>query len=734
MTRQWYVRATASAHFAFAPQLCPSDVSIVSKVTVLKPFVPRGLRRDIQGLRAMAVTLVVVYHLWPTRLSGGFIGVDVFFVISGFLITAHLLGHVPTRGSDLVAFWARRIRRLLPASLTVLAATLVGTCLFLPETQWRTTADQARAAALYVINWRLSSDAVDYLAADNTATPVQHFWSLSVEEQFYGFWPILLLVLGLLGAAVGARRAVIGVGLAVVVATSFVYSVVHTASVPADAYFNTGTRMWELGAGGLLAFCVAGSGTGTGGGTRRTVSRGRWRAAVAWAGLALVAATAVLYSDATPFPGWQAALPVLGTVAVIAAQAPDSGLSPTRVAAWRPVQGLGDISYSVYLWHWPLIVLWPYAFNSTRGTFDNLAIIAATLVLATLTKRLVEDRFRTTAWSSRTGRTYGWAVISMAVVVAAALTVSTVTEHRSDQDIKRTAALLAAHDPCVGASVADHPHCPASTFDDLVRGPAAASSDMSDAYRGASDGKSCFAAASGFRSIPCTFGDPDGTLDVALVGNSHGGQWLPALEAIAATRHWRIHTYLASACAINETPQVFNPPAGTDGCLKWSRRTTKEVVRDAPDLVIVAASVARKAEGTASLEAGASQFKRGALPVLRSWRNAGLKVAVIRDTPSPQKFNVPDCVATHPSSFDSDCSGAAADWLHPDPLAAAARALDDPHVRVVDLTPHICPDGTCRPVIGNVIGWFDGSHLSATFSSTLGPYLFRALAEAGLVD
>jgi len=727
MTHQGYVRATAPVKFITRSQICSSDLPVVSKVTSLKHFVPRGLRLDIQGLRALAVALVVVYHLWPTRLSGGFIGVDVFFAISGFLITAHLLDHAPTRGADVVAFWARRIRRLLPASLTVLAATLVATWLFLPETQWRTTADQTRSAALYVVNWRLSSDAVDYLAANNLPTPVQHFWSLSVEEQFYAFWPVLLLLLGLLAAATGARRAVIGIGLGVVVAASFAYSIIQTAAVPANAYFNTGTRIWELGAGGLLAFFVAGS---------RGVAAptGRWRVVLAWVGLAIVAACAVGFSNKTPFPSWWAGLPVLGTLAVIAVRAPDSGLSPTRLAALRPVHGLGDISYSVYLWHWPLIVVWPYALNSPRGTLDNLAIIVATLVLATLTKLLVEDRFRTTEWSTRTVRTFSSAAAGMAVVVAAALTVSTVTEQRSEQAIKRTEAILASHDPCVGAPAADHPSCPASTFDDLVLGPAAASTDMSDAYHGTADGGRCFGTTSRFKSVPCTFGAADGTFDVALVGNSHGAHWLPALEAIAATRHWRIRTYMALACAINETPQTFDSPASTQGCLQWSRRTTQDVVRDAPDLVVLSASIARKAEGTPSLAAGAQLFERGALPVLRTWRDAGLNVAVIRDSPAPRTFSVPDCVAAHPKDFNDACSGALTDWLHPDPFAKAARSLNNPHVRVIDLATHICPDGTCHPVVGNVIAWFDGSHLSATFASTLGPYVWDALVTAGLLD
>ncbi len=208
------------------------------------------LRADIQGLRALAVTLVLVYHLFPRSFTGGFVGVDVFFAISGFLITSHLLAHPPSTGSDLLTFWGRRIRRLLPASFLVLGTTLVGSWLVAPETQWANTAKQASAAALYVLNWVLARDSVDYLAAENAASPVQHFWSLSVEEQFYLGWPVLLLVIGLLVVALRGRvrpGILYAVGLGAVVGASLVWSVLATASQPASAYFVTTTRIWELG-------------------------------------------------------------------------------------------------------------------------------------------------------------------------------------------------------------------------------------------------------------------------------------------------------------------------------------------------------------------------------------------------------------------------------------------------------------------------------------------------------
>ena len=213
-----------------------------------------GVRPDIQAMRAIAVSMVLVYHLWPNRLTGGFTGVDVFFLISGFLITSHLLSHPPTGLRDLLAFWSRRIRRLLPASLLVLFVTLIASRLVAPETQWGNTTRQVKAAALYFVNWRLADDSVDYLASQNAPTPVQHFWSLSVEEQFYFVWPIFILLLGFLALLLRRRAAPFFIGgLGIAVVASLWFSVHETKVEPARAYFVTPTRIWELGIGGLLA-------------------------------------------------------------------------------------------------------------------------------------------------------------------------------------------------------------------------------------------------------------------------------------------------------------------------------------------------------------------------------------------------------------------------------------------------------------------------------------------------
>jgi len=262
-----------------------------------------AVRTDIQGLRALAVSLVLLFHLWPNRLTGGFVGVDVFFVISGFLISSHLLAHPPTRARDLLVFWARRIQRLLPASLLVLAVTVVGTRLFAPETLWGSTAEQIRAAALYVVNWELATTSVDYLAAEAAPSPAQHYWSLSIEEQFYLGWPVALLLLFLLARLLRRSAYLVVVpGIVAVVAASLTYSVTATAAEPAAAYFVTPTRIWELGIGGLLAALLSKRAFGRDVDHEHLPISVGARIVLAWVGFAAIAWTAVTYSGAAARP------------------------------------------------------------------------------------------------------------------------------------------------------------------------------------------------------------------------------------------------------------------------------------------------------------------------------------------------------------------------------------------------------------------------------------------------
>ena len=680
-----------------------------------------GIRTDIQGLRAIAVSLVLIYHVAPHSLTGGFVGVDVFFVISGFLITAHLLQHAPSTGRDLASFWSRRIRRLLPASLLVLATSLVATRLIAPETLWANTASQTRAAALYVVNWLLARDSVDYLAAENVATPVQHFWSLSVEEQFYFVWPIAILVLVLLARRMGWRlTTAVGVGLAVVVVSSLGYSIYDTATNPPAAYFVTPTRMWELGIGGLLALATAPRVLGRGDEARRpspTLSM-----VLCLAGLGAIAFTAVTYSGSTPFPGWQALLPTVGTALVIAAYPlPTGTATPGRLLALPPVQWLGDVSYSVYLWHWPLVVLVPYVVGHDIGNPERVAIVVLTLVLAGLTKRYVEDRFRAPGWGKPLRKPFLLGLAGMVVVVTMAGALTQEVEHRDSESQERLQSALSGNAPCLGAGALDEGQkCPDVPYAKIVPAPVDAATDKSDAYADVSGSRDCFSSLPNYPQITCVRGNEDGKVRIALVGNSHAGQWLPALETLAKKRDWRIETHLASRCALSDVPQTFDTPAHSQECLDWVRLTAERLAKSKPDLVVMTNRISVPAVGK-SFDGSAPAYERGYETVLQTLQEAGVRVLVLRDTPAPIE-SIPDCIAQKGDDY-AECDGTREEWLPDEPAEQAVQSIDSDKIRFLDLIDHVCDGEKCRAVTGGVITYFDGSHLTATYAHTLAPYL-----------
>ncbi|WP_035772598.1 acyltransferase, partial [Arthrobacter sp. Br18] len=369
-------------------------------------------RRDIQALRAIAVVLVVLNHLWPEMLPGGYVGVDVFFVISGYLITKHLMGELErTGGIALGRFYARRAKRLLPAALVVSVLSLVSACVFLPFSRWASIAAETIAATLYVENWWLAVQSVDYSAQNNAASTVQHYWSLSVEEQFYLVWPVFLL-----GVFVAARRFSrdrrrnLILGLIVVGAASLAFSVYFTYASRSEAYFVTPGRVWEFAAGALVAAAASSLPT-------------RWGRSAPLAGLAqsagftMIALAALRYNEGTYFPGYAAIVPVLGTVLVICFGPRFPVWSPNYPLSTRPVQFLGDISYSLYLWHWPLIILLPSVINRNLTDADRIWVAAASLLLAALTKKYVEDPGRTKLLASGSPRrTFGWTATAMIIV------------------------------------------------------------------------------------------------------------------------------------------------------------------------------------------------------------------------------------------------------------------------------------------------------------------------------
>lgn len=383
------------------------------------------VRPEVQALRALAVGVVVLHHGWPAIAPAGYMGVDVFFVVSGFLITGLLLREAETRGGiSLRAFYLRRARRILPAALAVLLAVSTLTLALVPQREWQAWFREIVASALYFENWQLAIDSQIPGRADLESTPVQHYWSLSVEEQFYLFWPLLLIAALWIAARRGAgSRVVLAIMLGTVTAASLAYCLVLTAQDSDLAYFSTLARTWEFGAGGLLALLAGAPLHG----------RHRLRSAVSLAGLVLIVVPVVAFRSPEFFPGVVVLAPVAGTLAVIWAGMPTAAWSPARLAALPPVQWMGDVSYSLYLWHWPIFMFTPFLIGMPSPPWVMALLVVLAFLVAGLSKRLIEDPFRAPRAGLRARHSFvlGGAVAVVAVVVGAGVVAPGIAAERA---------------------------------------------------------------------------------------------------------------------------------------------------------------------------------------------------------------------------------------------------------------------------------------------------------------
>ncbi len=687
--------------------------------------------------------LVVIYHLRPGRLPGGYIGVDVFFVISGYLITSHLLREaIGTGRVRLGAFWAARARRILPASLVAIAVTIAASAIIAPATLFDDLRKQALASIFYVQNWVLAFDAVDYSAADNEATPFQHFWSLSVEEQFYLFWPLLVFAavwivarrqlrataagsVERLTAEVATRRwALLFFG--VVVLASLAFSIVAVNDGQANAYFVTSTRVWELGAGGLLAVLSV-----------RRLSRAI-RSVLAYSGLAAIAVSAFVLTNESPFPG-AAALPViLGTMALILAGTPDSAahrgrrdqgrttVGPHRLDPWhvaahmRATQWIGDRSYSLYLWHFPVIILWAMAIERKVGYLDLLGMMVLSVVLADLSYRFIEQPVRRASFfATSTRRSLIGAGITMLLVAALTFAYPLLAAQTSKAwDLKAEEAQTL---PRLGAAAVAADVIPAVTTDEVMLTP---SPLRADADRGtALSGKTCIADVTDDLTPECSVGDPDGDLSIALIGDSHARMYSAPLLAIAERNGWLLRTYLHNSCPFNPTPRHLERD-GELVCTAPNADVLDRVLADPPDVVVTTwFDDATFIDDAAGREPGAAGFAE----YWNTLEDAGIQVVVLRDVPK-QKRNVPDCVAEnyqHPEACVTPQKSALAG-------GGVLRDAEElaPRVTVVDFSDLFCIGGECKGVIGNVIAYRDRHHITDTYAMSMVPRLEAAVGPA----
>ncbi|MFV0634658.1 acyltransferase family protein [Demequina sp.] len=687
-------------------------------------------RRDIQGLRALAVAVVVLYHLWPWRLTGGYVGVDVFFVVSGFLITAHLLREAESTGRIAVAtFWARRARRLLPASFVVLLFTVIATAAVVPQSLWQQFGREIGASALYVENLLLASDSVDYLAADNAASPVQHFWSLGAEEQFYLVWP-LLVVAAIALVAQRSQRSAVAIMLGMVTAVSLVVSVAWTASSPAQAYFVTPTRAWEFGLGAMLAVVPM------------TAARAGVRAVAAWAGVLAIGVAAFMFDAATAFPGVAALLPVGGALLVLWANGDDVRGAPSTVMSWRPIQRLGDWSYSVYLWHWPLIVLAPFVIGRDLFSLDKVVLLGLTVAVSAVSWRWVENPVRRSrALSGRRPRvTFALVGTSMVVLVGAAWWLGSEAERDIEASLAQSRGLweqlaqapnsaltgseseAVAPTPCMGASVtALGGECtPTLGAGEVVPVPAAARHDSPD---------DCISRKGSESFEPCEFGVPrdESESTIALIGDSHAYHWLPAVDQIARDQGWSGIVMARESCPFSPAHRTLDEQV-VESCARYNDQVSALLEERDDVTVVVMASFANihfeAPEGVDQAQVGFDAY----VQAIATLPDHVSQVYVIRDAPIPLPDNV-TCVeqALDDGSLEpgAQCAVPQDRAVVEDLLFEAAKA--QPRAQGVDLTDLYCEAGTCSPVVGNVMVYADQGHLTQTWVRSAVPVLAAQL-------
>lgn len=690
------------------------------------------VRNDIQGLRALAVGVVILDHLvhWPT---GGFVGVDIFFVISGFLITGLLLreygrtGRISFRG-----FYVRRVRRILPAATLVLFATVAGSFLLLNNSRSMQVLEDAAWSFFFSANWHFAAVGTDYFASDGPLSPLQHFWSLGVEEQFYFVWPwLMLLLLSIGGRAALAgedrgRRAA-GVTMLAIVACSFAWSVWETAHSPAIAYFSTLSRAWELGVGALLAIFS--------GVLERIPSV--VRPAMAWAGLAGIALSVGLITGSSSFPAPWAALPVLSAALVIAA-----GTAGEQKFLWpltnRVSRYAGDISYSLYLWHFPVIVFCAALLPPT-GRYRALAAVVI-VVLAIVSYHLVENPVRRSRWLAprapgevATSRRGALAAGVVAVVLALASVAGWVL-HAPPPSMGATGGEVVDSGPVgnlqqrMAQSLAMtvwpqlHP-----SLEQLGR-TALAPEWVEDGCLGEEQN-----ADPDWRenSKRCVYGPADADHKAVLIGDSVGISWMPAIRS-ALGEDWSVRVIAMQQCPIAEFDTLQGNQAPHPECSEFRSWAESEVEQLQPDLVVLSSYYQTLLQPDHGLSPAATEaaWRAGLTHTLEGVAPNAARTVVLAAPPNGS--NILECMTAF--NTPKDCVSGPWDYYRDivDAEEAVIAQLNDPSVSYHRTVDWFCTaESVCPPIVGDVIVRADSIHLTASYSSSLGSVMRLALLPEG---
>ncbi len=610
---------------------------------------------QIQGLRALAAILVTLFH--ARLVPGGFIGVDIFYVISGYLITGLILREIEKTGTlDLKSFYQRRIKRLLPTSVFVLFVTAICAWILFPPITRDSLGRDLFAAAAYISNYLFAWWQNDYQNLNATPSPFIHYWSLAVEEQFYLVWPIFILFLARYG-----KRVILG-GIAVTTFLSLIFSIYLTQAAPIWAFYSLPTRAWELGFGALLLFIPD--------------FKKKMRI-LPWLGFLGIAISALNFNENTAFPGKNALLPVLATTVLMA-----------TIKYWPPLfddlansgisQWLGAISYPLYLWHWPALVLPSSALGRPLRIYERFLCIVLTVVLAHLTSKYVEDPLRHK--KLRTATVYKGAVITTALSLIAGIVIAS-----SASSIITTK----------GA---------ASYKFDLVK----------VMEKPAVYGDGCHVNYGETKSGYCTYGNKNSSTTIVLYGDSHAAQWFPALEKLANERGFKLVSLTKSACPAVDSKRPDQGAFKMVHCTKWRQNSIARIAKIRPTAVITSSF---QYFTPANTKVSRSQWwSDGQRKLLKDLQGSTAHLIYISDTPRPLR-DIPNCLASRNSS---SCDS-----------TEKSRVSIVSGFQVVDPTPWLCAS-YCPAIVDGTVAYRDASHISVQMAVKLLPKLEEALIAKGL--
>ncbi|WP_343602056.1 acyltransferase family protein [Mycobacterium sp.] len=713
-----------------------------------------GFRPDIEGLRGLTLLAIFGFHVDMPGVGGGFCGPDIFFIISGFVITGQLWREVSTTGSvGLRRFFGKRARRLLPVSATVGVVTAIASAVLLAPLQAKNAIMDGIASALYVPNYWFIVKQVDYFAGNASPSPFQHYWTLGVEEQFYLVWPPMIIGTAWLIRRTRRRaktdaplsKSPYLVLITLIAVVSLALSLLITYVMPLVAYFSLPTRAWQLALGALVAL--------TAGHWRRLPQR----AAVIMGsgGLALILLACAYLNPGEPYPGTPALLPALGTVLVIGAGCATPTQGGGRVLAWAPMRAMGRVSYSWYLWHWPVLVFAPVVLGHPLGLAGKLVAVLVSGGLAVLTLRFIENPLRYAAPLRRSARASlavggGASLVAACVGVVLLLWVSSIPLPIPVGRGAQAEALTITPPPAPTGDGVEAYDAEVQNVFSQVQAAVASSAELkavpSNLNPPLADAAAelkamlfngCLRAPFQGGQPECALGDTASATTVALVGDSHASMWIPAFQQIGALRPWRLETLAKAACPMMDLPianrLVSRLVEYVQRCEQWRGQIITRLRAEHPRLIVVSMFRGYVASHSNGFLSGFTSYDPAWIDSLtrlvRQLRDTGAEVLVLGPVPHLDG-SVPECLSAHLDDAMA-CSPPMATAFNRPGIAAEAAAVSAGGGQYADLTELFCTTNRCPVIVGNTLVYVDAGHLTLEYSRLLAPAIM-ALADRAL--